>query len=104
MRIFFRQSGGLLGTPRECDTANLDEPAVREAEELLKRAGIHGSLNQTSSEARDATRYELTITDGDETTRIVTDDATVSSQLLPLIEFLRKHSRPAPLKQRGARD
>ena len=58
MRIVFRQSGGLLGTPREFDTANLAEPAGREAEELLKRAGIHGSLNQTSSKARDATRYE----------------------------------------------
>jgi hypothetical protein len=64
MWIFFRQSGGLLGTCRECDTANLDKPAVREAEELLKRAGIRGSLNQTSSKARDATRDELTITDG----------------------------------------
>jgi Emfourin len=104
MRIVFRQSGGLLGTPREFDTANLAEPAGREADELLKRAGIHGSLNQTSGKARDATRYELTITDGNKTTRIVTDDATVSSQLLPLIEFLREHSRPVPLKQRGARD
>jgi hypothetical protein len=104
VRIVFRQSGGLLGTPREFDTANLAEPAGREAVELLKRAGIHGSINQTSSKARDATRYELTITDGNKTTRIVTDDATVSSQLLPLIEFLREHSRPVPLKQRGARD
>ena len=104
MRIVFQQSGGLLGTPREFDTTNLAEPAVREAEELLKRAGLHGSLNQTSSKARDATRYELTITEGNKTTRIVTDDATVSSQLLPLIEFLREHSRPAPLKQRDARD
>jgi Emfourin len=104
MRIFFRQSGGLLGTPRECDTANLDESAVREAEELLKRAGVHGSLDQTSSVARDATRYELTITNGDETTRLVADDATVPSQLLPLIEFLRKHSRPVPLKRGGAGD
>lgn len=104
MRIFFRQSGGLLGTPREFDTANLDKPAARKAEELLKRAGIKGSLAQTSTVARDATRYELTITDGEETARIVTDDATVSSQLLPLIEFLRKHSRPVPLKRGGARD
>ena len=104
MRILFRQSGGLLGTARECDTANLAEPAGREAEELLKRAGIHGSLSQTSSKARDATRYELTITDGNKTTRVVTDDATVPSQLLPLIEFLSGHSRPAPLKQGGARD
>jgi hypothetical protein len=64
MRIFFRQSGGLLGTCGECDTANLDKPAVREVEKLFKRAGIRGSLNQTSSKARDATRYDLTITDG----------------------------------------
>ena len=104
MRIVFRQSGGLLGTSRECDTANLATPLVREAEELLMRAGIHGSFDQISKEARDATRYELTITDGNKTTRIVTDDATVSSQLLPLIEFLRKHSRPVPLKKGGARD
>jgi hypothetical protein len=104
MRIVFRQSGGLIGTPREVDTANLAEPAGREAKELLNRAGVHGSISQTSSKARDATRYELTITDGNKTTRIVTDDATVSSQLLPLIEFLREHSRPASLKQRGARD
>ena len=103
MRIVFQQSGELLGTPREFDTANLAEPAVREAEELLKRAGLHGSLNQTSSKARDATRYELTITDGNKTTRVVIDDATLSSQLLPLIEFLREHFRPAPLKQ-SARD
>ena len=98
MQIFFRQSGGLLGAPRECDTANLDKPAAQQAEELFKRAGIQGSLEQTSSKARDATRYELTITNGDETTRIVIDDATVPSQLLPLIEFLREHSHPVPPK------
>jgi Emfourin len=104
MRIVFRQSGGLIGTPREFDTANLAESAGREAEELLKRAGIQGSLNQTSRGARDATRYELTITDANKTMRVVTDDASVPSQLLPLIEFLRKQSRPVPLKKPGARD
>ena len=106
MRIVFRQSGGSIGTPREVDTANLAEPAGREAEELLNRAGIHGSISQTSSKARDATRYELTITDGNKTIRIVTDDATVSSQLLPLIEFLRespaqRHSNSAAREIEG---
>ena len=104
MRIVFRQSGGFLGIPRECDTANLDKSAAQQAEDLVKRAGIRGSSDQTSSMARDASQYELTIIDGDKTNRIVTDDATVPSQLLPLIEFLRKHSRPAPLKKRDTRD
>jgi hypothetical protein len=104
MRILFRQSGGLLGIPRECDTANLTEPAAREAKELLKQAGVHGSLHQTSRSARDAARYELTIIDGNKTKRIVTDDVTLPPQLSPLIELLREHSRPAPLKKRGAEE
>ena len=104
MRILFRQSGGLLGASRECDTANLAKPAAREAEELFKRAGIQGSLDQTSRAARDAARYELIITDGHKTKRIVTDDATVPPDLLPLIEFLHEHSRPAPPKKHSADD
>ncbi len=101
MRILFRQSGGLLGTPRECDTANLAESAAREAKKLLKRADIHGSLHQTSRAARDAGRYELTIIDGNETKRIITDDATLPPELVPLIELLRENSQPVRLKKRG---
>jgi hypothetical protein len=75
---------------------------MREAEELLKRAGIRGSLDQTSHGACDAARYELTIIDGNEANRIVAHDATVLPELLPLIELLLERSRPVPPKKRGA--
>jgi hypothetical protein len=104
VRIVFRQSGGFLGAPRECDTANLDDATARQAARLLEQAGVHGSREQTAPNARDATRYELTIIKDGTSTRVVTDDATVSPELLPLIEFLSEHCRPAPLKKRGAGD
>ena len=101
MRIVFRQSGGLLGAARECDTADCDPAMVRQAAELFHGARVAGSSEQCSPGARDATRYELTIIREDTTTRIVTDDASIAPALLPLIEFLSEHSRPAPLKKRG---
>jgi hypothetical protein len=102
VRIVLRQSGGFLGVPRECDTASLDQATARRAAQLLEQAKIKESQEQTAPNARDATRYELTITREGASTRIVTDDATVSPELWPLIELLSEHCRPAPLKKPGA--
>jgi hypothetical protein len=104
MQIVFRQSGGLLGTSRECDTANLAEPVAREAKELFNRAHVHELLDQGCPAARDAARYELTVIDGNKVKHIVTDDASLPAELVPLIDLLRQHSRPIPPKKRGTGD
>jgi hypothetical protein len=69
---------------------------AREGRRLLRAhaaAGIAGS-GALSREARDVERYEITVSDGPATHRLVCDTASVAPELAPLLEYLQRPRAP----------
>jgi hypothetical protein len=105
VKVRFRQSGGLAWTaPRsvECDSEAMGTRDARRLRELVDAAGIAGSEERLSRDARDAERYEVTVCDGLATHRLVCDAASVTAELAPLLDYLRERARPETGAARGA--
>lgn len=97
MKVRFRQTGGLAWTAPlgcECDSEAMGAREGRRLRELVAAAGIAGSVERLSREARDVERYEITVSDGPATHRLVCDTASVAPELTPLLEYLRVRARP----------
>lgn len=106
MKVRFVQSGGLAWTAPlgcECDSDAMGAHEARRLRELVAAAGIVGSEERLSREARDVERYEITVSDGPATHRLVCDTASVSPELAPLLEYLRGRARPETGAKRGGR-
>ena len=99
MKVYFVQSGGLVGVVkgRDIDTAALAPDAARELEHLVRGSGISGAGVFLSDTGRDLQQYEITIEDGDRKTAVVFDDSTIPQSAKPLLGFLKKQARPKAL-------
>ena len=94
MKLALRQSGGVAGLVRAITTDDLSPPDRAKALQLLEQSGIKSAFEQTSPQARDAQRYELTVWEDSHSYRVVIDDTTLPETLEPLIEFLSERARP----------
>jgi hypothetical protein len=107
VKVRFRQSGGLAWTaPRscECDSETLGREEARRLRALVAAAGIAGDRQRLSPQARDVERYEITVSEGSLTHRLVCDTASVSPELAPLLEYLIARARPETGSGRRGRE
>jgi hypothetical protein len=99
MRIQFEQSGGFVAgvrrPPVTIDTDALPPEEAKKWQELVTAADFF-SLPATgsSSAARDAFSYRVTVESGGKQHSIQTQSGSVLAALAPLIEKLRQAGRP----------
>jgi hypothetical protein len=97
MRIRFTQSGGVVGTSRECaiDTASMDRDEARELEALVRNARFSTAGEERSIGGRDLEEYEISIDDGHGDVTVVRDQSTLTPESKPLVAYLKKCAKPA---------
>ena len=100
VRIEVERSGGFGGLSLPAmtlDSADLAPQAARELVELVD-AAEHASAaaKDAASKVRDATRYDVTIRRCGRVRRLSFDDATVPSEVRPLLERLLSQGKPRP--------
>ena len=99
MKVQFRQSGGFAGQRRGCDldTAQLTDSDRLELNRLVQNADVGASLKSHSAEARDVELYDVLIKHDDRQVVLQIDEASLTQELAPLIEFLQARSGPRAL-------
>jgi hypothetical protein len=99
MKIQFRQSGGFAGLRRGCelDSAELSDSDSLQLNQLVENAAIDKSVNHRCAAARDVELYDLRIIQGDRQVVLQLDEASLTPELTPLIEFLQSKSGPRAL-------
>lgn len=98
MKLHYRQSGGFAGLIRGCvlDTQKLSLSEAKTIEEIAKGCTHSPGLSEVGG--GDLIRYELEISVGDQRPfQILADDATITAELVPLIEVLDRYSKPLPI-------
>ncbi|QEL15681.1 protealysin inhibitor emfourin [Limnoglobus roseus] len=100
MRVQFVQSGGYAGAVKGCelDTATLAPDAAQQLQKLVQDSGLSGSHESLSKTGRDLGQYEITVEGHGPKIAVVLDDETLPAAAKPLVGFLKKNSRPVPLK------
>ncbi|HEX5050406.1 MAG TPA: protealysin inhibitor emfourin [Planctomycetota bacterium] len=93
-RVLFRQSGGFSGQIRGCDVGAGE--IGEDVRALVEHAAQH-PVDHRDVAARDAEVYELCIERDGEPTYLRFDEASMTAQQAPLIEFLQSQARPQPL-------
>ena len=96
MRVQFTQSGGIMGTIRQCalDTATLPVEQSETLAKLVQRADASSSRQSLSKSGRDLEEYEIALHDGDRTIKLLHDQSTLPENLKPLVAYLKKYARP----------
>ncbi|MBI1903478.1 MAG: hypothetical protein HYS13_20435 [Planctomycetia bacterium] len=99
MKVRFLQSGGFVGVVKECelDTDELGPEQTRELERLVSESGIAGSQECLSKKGRDLQQYEIVIESASRRDSALYDDSCVPPLVRPLVSFLKKHAKPAPV-------
>jgi hypothetical protein len=97
VRIRFTQSGGFVGTIRQCmlDTSSMDPDEAREVETLVQNADFSSAGEQRSVAGRDLEEYEISIDDGNGDVTVVRDQSTLRAESKPLVAYLKKCAKPA---------
>ncbi len=104
MKIEFTQSGGFGGLTRgvELDSSSMDPREASELKTLLDAAGVSdtqpghkiGAALSSNAAFPDGQVYELRIIDTSGTRQVVINDSSTTEQVGPLIQFLKKRSKP----------
>jgi hypothetical protein len=100
VKIRFRQTGGFAGLVRGCD---LDAAALprAEADELarLLAAASLDTVKPGRARGADRQQYDVAVErEGEATLEVRFDDGALSDELAALVAFLRKRSKPMPLR------
>jgi hypothetical protein len=100
MKIRFRQSGGFAGIVRGCalDTAALPRGEADELARLVAAAKLE-ALKPSRSRGADRQQYDLVLErEGEPPVALRFDDGALTDEIAPLLAFLRKRSKPLPLR------
>jgi hypothetical protein len=96
MRVSFVQSGGFVGTVRQCtlDTETMSADEARTLEELVQKADLSTPRETRSRSGRDLEEYQITVHTGDRSVTVVQDQSTLSSDAKALVAYLKKCAKP----------
>jgi hypothetical protein len=96
MRVTFIQSGGFVGTVRQCtlDTETMSADEARTLEALVKKADVSVSRETRSRSGRDLEEYQISVDTGDRSVTVVHDQSTLSPDAKALVAYLKKCARP----------
>jgi hypothetical protein len=96
MRVTFIQSGGFVGSVRQCtlDTATMSADDARTLEALVKKADVSVSRETRSRSGRDLEEYQISVDTGDSSVTVVHDQSTLSPDTKALVAYLKKCARP----------
>jgi hypothetical protein len=100
MKIRFRQTGGFAGLSRGCDldTAALPRTEADEVARLVAAAKLD-ALTPARARGADRQQYELVVErEGEPAIEARFDDGALTDELAALVNFLRKRSKPVPLR------
>ena len=99
MRVQFRETGGFAGLSRGCDldADKLSGDDKSELVSLVKDSKPLLAKTSPNQQVRDALAYEIVIEEGKDRLDAAFDDTTLPKGILPLLDFLKKKSRPIPL-------
>ncbi len=99
MKVRFVQSGGFMGIVKAAtlDTETMPADEAKRLEQLVRDSGLQESGTFLSEDGRDLQQYEITVTQGKRQIAVVFDDETLPQKAKPLVGYLKKHARPAPL-------
>jgi hypothetical protein len=101
VRVQFTQSGGIVGTIRQCtlDTSSMDADEASTLEALVKNANLFSRPGeQRSATGRDLEDYEISIDDGHGGVTVVRDQSTLTPEARALVAYLKKSAKPTRLK------
>jgi hypothetical protein len=99
-KIRFRQTGGFAGLARGCDldAADLPRAEADELAHLLATARLE-AVKPGRARGADRQQYDLVLErEGEPAITVRFDDAALTDELAALVAFLRKRSRPVPLR------
>lgn len=99
VRVFFRQSGGLAGQIRGCelDDEELGTNEGHQLRDLVDKTGIKASFERCDPRVRDAEVYEIRLDYGAEQVHVRIDEASLTEQYAPLVEYLQSRAEPREL-------
>ncbi len=100
MRIRFRQTGGFAGLARGCDldAAALPPAEATELARLLAAARLD-AVKPAAARGADRRQYDLVVERaGAPALAICFDDGALTDELAALVAFLRRRSKPVPLR------
>jgi len=97
VKIRFRQTGGFAGLARGCD---LDAAALPRADaDELARLLATAKLEAVKPARADRQQYDLVLErEGKPAVEVRFDDGALTDDLAALVAFLRKRSKPVPLR------
>ena len=100
MKIRFRQTGGFAGLSRGCDldAATLPRAEADELARLLATARLE-AVKPARGRGADRQQYDLVVErEGKPPVSVCFDDGALDAELAALVAFLRKRSKPVPLR------
>lgn len=100
MKVRFRQTGGFAGLARGCelDAAHLPRADADELARLLATAQLE-AITPARPRGADRQQYDLVLErEGEPAVEVRFDDAALTDELAALVAFLRKRSKPVPLR------
>ena len=96
MRVRFRQTGGFAGLIRGCELDSEELPQQEAAQLVQLSRQPPAAPRRTTGAARDLTSYEVTVETPQGSKVFSFDDLGIPAEAAPLIEFLRRRSKPLP--------
>jgi hypothetical protein len=100
MKIRFLQTGGFAGLARGCelDARALPRADADELARLLATVKLE-AVKPARGRGADRRQYDLVVErEGEPAVEVRFDDSALSDELAALVTFLRKRSKPVPLR------